>query len=539
MLSILAWISVLAVSAPDSVAGTAGSVRPLHQWQPCELVFQAAADCADPFDPAVDFHAVFTGPQGARLTIPGFWDGDRTWKIRFTPTAAGTWEYRTSSANRTDRGLHDRQGRLAVQPPTNETLLRRHGGFLRVSDNRRYLTYSDGTPFFWLGDTWWQCPSAYVPLAQFKRLVDLRAKQGYTVFQAHGHRALRADGPSVFEAVATASPQALAYWREVDQYFAYAEEKGLLGVMGFAGHALLDPIGLQDLKRLWRYYLARYGAYPITFLITQEYNANIGKLQQRLPKLLALGQFIHDVDPYRRAMSVHPWTIAREQREAWNEPWHDFIMLQAGHRVFTNVKRYGEFYAAATFKPMIESEGNYEGFVGKDFPVDAAAVRRTAYSAIQAGCCGFTYGAQGLYAGVQDKAEPFNTPRWGPVLTWEEGLMLPGGAQMQHLRACYESLAWWRLEPCPDAVPGTRVLVKAEGQRALLLYFLAGDPPANARLARIPPGNRYHAAWFDPRNGQKTVVSEPLTADAQGLPLPAKPDKEDWVLLLTSSSPRP
>jgi hypothetical protein len=35
----------------------------------------------------------------------------------------------------------------------NNPLLRR--GPLRFSGNRRYLEHRNGTPFFWLGDTWW------------------------------------------------------------------------------------------------------------------------------------------------------------------------------------------------------------------------------------------------------------------------------------------------------------------------------------------------------------------------------------------------
>jgi len=508
--------------------------RPVRQWQPHELTFTATAEYADPFDAkANDFRAVFTGPQGQRWDLPGFWDGGRTWRIRFTPTAAGVWNYQTSFSDPRDRGLYGQQGRLEALPPGGETALRRHGGFLKVSSNRRYLSYSDGTPFFWLGDTWWASPSANVPLANFRRLVDYRVQQGYTVFQAHGHRALVDGGPEVFQALRADSPESLRYWREVDQYFAYAEEKGLLGAMGFAGHSLLDKISLDDLQRLWRYYLARYGAYPITFLITQEYNAEIGNLAERLPKLLALGAFIHQTDPYGRAMSAHPWCLSRDKRQAWPEPWLDFIMLQAGHRWFPGAKRYYDIYRDEIVKPVLESEANYEGFADAKFTIDAAAIRRTAYTAIQCGCFGFTYGAQGLYAGVLSKDKPLTTARWGPVLTWDEALTLPGGAQMQHLRACYEAVEWWRLAPRLGAVPGADILAQADGQRTLLLYFIAdGKRPADSRLVGLPAGASFRGAWFDPRDGRQTAIEKALVADAQGLPLPVAPDGQDWLLVL-------
>ena len=116
-----------------------------------------------------------------------------------------------------------------------------------------------------------------------------------------------------------------------DRYIAYSEQRGLIGVVGFAAHAILDRYDIQHLKRLWRYFLARYSAYPITFLITQEYNADLGSKSTRVKKLLQLGHFIRATDPYRRAMSIHPWHHVRDTREAWSERWYDFVMLQAGH----------------------------------------------------------------------------------------------------------------------------------------------------------------------------------------------------------------
>ena len=530
------FAAITALLACASAVGAGDAVKSVGtQWRVAEFTFTATNDYRDPLDfPRAGLSAEFAGPDGRRLYIAGFWDGGRVWKVRFTPTCPGRWTYRTKFTTAEERGLHGREGELAVAPASDGNALRRHGGFVKVSANRRCLTYSDGTPLFWLGDTWWNCPSENVPLPAFKEMVDLRVKQGYTVFQAHGHRALVPDGPDVFQAVRSANADAIQYWREVDKYIAYAEEQGLIGVIGFAGHSLLDPVSLDDLKRLWQYYLARYGAYPLTFLITQEYNAAIGDLERRLPKMLALGQFIHEIDPYQRAMSVHPWCLSRDKREAWNEPWHDFIMLQAGHRWYPGAKRYTDIYRGPPVKPMLESEANYEGFEGPGFHVDAACIRRTAYSAIQSGCFGFTYGAQGLYAGVLSKERPLTTARWGPVLTWREALTLPGGAQMQHLRKCYESVAWWKLEPRPGAAPGSSVLVKADADRTYLLYYLPqGKVPAEARLTGVPKGATYRAAWFDPRGGQTTRLPEPLAAGADGLALPTRPDQQDWMLVLT------
>ena len=55
-----------------------------------EIRLVAEADYAAPFD--VDrarLVATLEGPGGRRHVVPGFWDGERDWVVRFTPTAPG------------------------------------------------------------------------------------------------------------------------------------------------------------------------------------------------------------------------------------------------------------------------------------------------------------------------------------------------------------------------------------------------------------------------------------------------------------------
>lgn len=502
----------------------------------------AETEVADPFDfEKAKFSATFVGPDKTRVEVPGFWDGGRMWKIRFTPPQAGEWSCLTSFSNAADGGLHQRRGRFHADAPdttTSTNAVRQHGGFLRVSEDRRTLTFTDGTPFFWLGDTWWAAPSAAMPFENFRRAVDTRVAQGYTVFQAHGHRPLfpdaRGAGMGALEATSKPDAETLRYWREVDRYYAYADEKGLVGAVGFASASHLDRHSLPELKRLWHYHIARHGAYPITFLITQEYNMDPDERAAKIPELIALGQFIKDTDPWKRAITAHAWVHTRDRGQAWNEPWLDFIMLQAGHKRTMSGKFYRSLWPRTPAKPFLEAEANYEGFASDTLTVDAARIRDTAYVAMQCGSLGFTYGAQGLYAAVLDRAKPGPTAKWGPVKTWEEGLQLPGGAQMQHLRACYESVEWWKLQPLPNAVePAANLFVKAGGTETALVYFPAKVKVApKTRFVGLPATSRYAAEWFDPRTGERTKVGAASTTDAKELVLPSRPDEQDWMLIL-------
>ncbi len=287
------------------------------QWHPIELEFEATQPIQHPL--AVEFGVVFQGPAKTRLIIPGFWDGGRNFKLRSTPTLPGTWTYRTYAS---EPGLKDQTGSLEVAVSQSDNPVFQHGGFLQVSANRRYLTYTDGTPFFWLGDTWWFCPGHRCPIdrssypdinSMYKHMVDARAKQGYTtILMAFAGHSLKLFLPSQWD------ESDLHYWRLVDPYLAYANQKGLIPILGTGFHASLDSLPLSQLKLLWRYLIARYGAYAVGWLIVGEYNFQNDS--QRISKVDALGQYLKQLDPYKRALSVHPWLYTKEKRQLWDRP---------------------------------------------------------------------------------------------------------------------------------------------------------------------------------------------------------------------------
>src|SRR5215467_8476968 len=69
-------------------------------YSPCEFTFDlSAADLAAHPNPYVSaqLHAEFRSPHFKTYLMPAFWDGGRKFIIRFTPTEAGPWTYRTTS----------------------------------------------------------------------------------------------------------------------------------------------------------------------------------------------------------------------------------------------------------------------------------------------------------------------------------------------------------------------------------------------------------------------------------------------------------
>jgi len=122
-----------------------------EQWKVFETSFQSSKQYENPFiDARVD---VVFGKSGKEWKQPAFWSGGNTWTVRFAFPETGTFTYRIES---NDPVLDEKKGTVDVKPYKGNNPLIKHG-HLRVSANKRHFEHADGTPFFWMGDTWWKC----------------------------------------------------------------------------------------------------------------------------------------------------------------------------------------------------------------------------------------------------------------------------------------------------------------------------------------------------------------------------------------------
>ena len=97
-----------------------GIARCVAEWS-----YSSGKAYADPFND-VELDVVFTDPQGHEQTVPAFWAGEQTWRIRYSPLTAGRYTYRTVASDNGD--LHGRRGVLEVLRPTQgDNPLRKHG----------------------------------------------------------------------------------------------------------------------------------------------------------------------------------------------------------------------------------------------------------------------------------------------------------------------------------------------------------------------------------------------------------------------------
>ena len=147
-----------------------------------EWAYTSGKAYTDPFND-VELDVVITDPDGQELTVPAFWAGDQTWRVRFAPRQIGQYTYRTVCSDAGNADLHGQTGTLMVARYNGDNpLLRR--GFLRVAADRRHLEHADGTPFLWLADTWWMGFTQRLAWpADFQQLTADRVTKGFSVVQ--------------------------------------------------------------------------------------------------------------------------------------------------------------------------------------------------------------------------------------------------------------------------------------------------------------------------------------------------------------------
>ena len=187
--------------------------------------------------------------------------------------------YVTSCTDAEDKGLDKVAGRVQVGPYTGDNPLYRHGP-IRVAADRRHFEHADGTPFFWLGDTWWMglCERLKWP-DEFHTLAADRKAKGFTVVQivaglypdmpAFDPRGKNEAGFPWTEDYGQIRPE---YFDQADRRLAHLVDQGLVPCVVMAWGYHLPWTGVEKMKKHVRYVMARYGALPVVWCMAGEVN---------------------------------------------------------------------------------------------------------------------------------------------------------------------------------------------------------------------------------------------------------------------------
>ncbi len=516
-----------------------------------EWAYSSGKAYADPFNDVI-LDVVFQDPRGREQRVPAFWGGEQVWRVRYAPSVPGRYTYRTVASDPRNPDLHEQRGVLEVTPYAGDNPLLRHGP-VRVASDRRHFEHEDGTPFFWLGDTWWMGLSKRLGWPNdFQTLAADRVEKGFTIIQIVA--GLYPDMPPFDPRGENEAgcPWQADFTRINPHYFDMADlriqclaDRGLVPCLVGCWGYFLPIMGVAKIKQHWRYLIARWGAYPVVWCLagegTMPYYLSKSKTEEAALQKRGwteVARYVRDIDPYRHPITIHPSTSAVDTVE--DPSVLDFDMLQTGHgdraSIPGTINQVTGDLLREPRMPVLVGEVCYEGILDEN---REEVARFMFWACILSGAAGHTYGANGIWQ-VNTPEKPFGPSPHGRSYgdtPWQVAYRLPGSRELGYAKKMLARYPWWRFEPHPEWVDPHWTKGK------YMLPYAAGIP-GEVRVVFIPPmwdsprvknlesGITYKASFFNPRAGEEHEIGEAAPDASGSWQASLLPTYEQWLLVL-------
>jgi len=466
----VAAASAPALAAASSASGAAGASEPTARWDYVELTFNGPAT-GNPFlDVALS--ASFR-LKNRVVRVPGFYDGDGVYKIRFMPDELGVWTWETTSIT---SALTGKTGAVECVPaePGNH-------GPVSVRDTFHF-GYADDTPYVECGTTCYAW--AFQPKSvQLNTINTLRSapfnKLRMCVFPKwyqHNHN----EPPSYPFA---RSGETNDYGHFNPAYFQHLESLiGLLRLIGVEADLILfhpyDKWGYQSMPaevddRYLRYVIARFGAYRnVWWSLANEFDLLKHKTSADWDRI---ARIVTSEDPFGHLRSVHNCHVLYDYARGWctHAGIQDSRMeLAAGWR-------------ADWGKPVVFDECKYEGNIASQWGnISADAMTRRFWMAA----------VQGAYCG---HGETFLNDK--DILWWSHGGVLHGKspARIALLRKLLEETIAIGPGPIGFTYVGDHPVYCAKRPNDSVLFFYTDEHQPAEMTYQLPEGHVYTAEFID------------------------------------------
>jgi len=555
-------------------------------WVANEITYESEKSYDDPFND-VDVDLILVG-NGLKYTVPGFWDGGNTWKIRFVCPSEGEWYFMTTCTDKDNTDLNGRTGKVNCKKYDGELEIYRHG-FVTTTYGKKYMTYDDGTPFFYLGDTHWSLGDETQDMV--KTICAKRVEQGFTVFQSEpiGAGFELADGVTQADIAGlddydkkfkTIADAGLVHANS-QFFFPYSMQVLIANMGGYSDREISVRIDKKTtetrkelsadvkayLEKLSRYWVARYGAYPVMWTLGQEVDNDFYSNDTDHPdwnyinnpyKLVA--EYIDKYDAYSHPLSAHQEnagaTAAYGSGKGLDEDCKSYC--DADPSCFRDVKAHS-WYAAqwspsltkqtdykvqkdywfnSQGKPVINYEGRYCYLWTKNF-----GSRMQGWASYLSGMFGYGWGAHDTWSYLNIYDEQNNSSDGIDTITsqekidatWQDTLEYPCSYQVGYMKNFFSTFDWWNLIPRFDESKyfnrSSNVFAYAASNSdnsEMVVYFYSfsdktvGEKPNSnelggsltGKIGSLEPSTEYKYKWFNPITGEfseeQTFISSPF-----------------------------
>jgi hypothetical protein len=248
----------------------------ISKWGGFEQSFESSVAYENPLQEAT-LSVVFLSPLGETNRVYGFWDGAKTWRVRFSPNMPGKWKWTTTCSDTANKGLHLQSGTFLCSAPVTKTRFGQHGP-VRVASSGYTLEHDDGTPFFWVADTAWNGALLSTP-KDWDFYLQTRVQQKFnavkwvaTQWRASPTGDLKGEMAFTGKEKISVNPE---FFRRLDEKADAVTKAGLLNVpvllWAIGGHSAEHNPGAflpeEQAILLARYMVARWQAHPVVWIL--------------------------------------------------------------------------------------------------------------------------------------------------------------------------------------------------------------------------------------------------------------------------------
>jgi hypothetical protein len=534
----LAIVGLLLLTA--AAPWTSASAKPevVAKWDRFEHSFKSSQTYANPLQEA-SLRVLFTSPLGETNEVDGFWDGGKTWRVRFSPAQPGRWKFRTTCSDAANSGLHNQSGEFLCSAAIGLTRFERHGP-VRVALDRRHFEHADSTPFFWLADTIWNGARG-AELRDWEFYAGIRASQRFSVAQwavAPGEDPM---GQSAY----TGFPERIAinpdFFKRLDDRLEVLTQAGILNAIApilelQSEKGTAVPLPDDQAELLVRYVVARWGTQPVAWLIAVEGDSagkNVGRWKR-------IGQAVFGSRAHAPVI-FYPGQTHWLFDEFRQEKWVDAFGYQSVTAITDDALKWtftGPFateWKKEPIRPLIPFVPRENGVVGQSgYRFGSDDVRHAAYwSLLLAPPAGISYSGQGV-ANWDPAVGPKDQQTGVPDLPmWRKALFMPAAKQMLHLSRFINSIDFWKLRPEQKVVatqpgqqaPGQFITAAGTEDHTLSVVYV----PLVRTLDLLQDGltRSPSTSWFNPRTGEYSPAVAVAGGRSSQFPTP---DTGDWLL---------
>ena len=516
--TLLVVVGIVAFSPPLDLL--AQKVQSVPKWQPFELTLKSSRNYTNPLQEA-EVRALFISPLGETNRVYGFWDGGRTWRVRYQPAFPGRWTYYTMCSDTSNSGLHEQTGEFLCTASRTDSSFAEHGP-VQVARDNWHFEHADRTPFLWLGDAAWDT-AARSTASDWSEYTKMRAAQKFNVvqwklpaatFTSHNRISINLDA-----------------FKQLETRIESANRAGLLNAIaplweiGAAGDILPENQAIA----LLRYCVARWDADDVAWIVAFESDSTgaqaarwqrIGRAVfnsvSHAPVVLLPGDSSWVTDNFRHERWVDALGIQTAQvKDEDSLPW----LLNGPVSLERN---------KSPVKPLITLAPPAETANSALAATDLAR-RLLWWNVLLNTPAGVSCSARDVADWTTDGKTPMTSQ------PWYQALFLPGAAAIAPLNDFLATKDFWRLQPLTQAVTAqttakfsrSQIVAVGTEDHSLTVVYIPEDRAVNLAAHALPA--RPNATWFNPRTGEsrKTgAVSGPTNANY------ATPAPGDWVLVL-------